>query len=97
MTNGDLTFPLQLDRVRDCVLAQAEKLAAVAECFAEAIAAGGVVHVYANGHSRMALEELCVRMGALTGFHPLLSAHLSTFTDVVGRQRSTGGASYRKS
>ena len=75
---------MQLDRVRDCVLAQAEKLAAVAECFAEALAAGGVVHVYANGHSRMALEELCVRMGALTGFHPLLSAHLATFTDVVG-------------
>jgi uncharacterized phosphosugar-binding protein len=84
MTSGDLTFPLQLDRVRDCVLAQAEKLRAVAECFADAIAAGGVVHVYANGHSRMALEELCVRMGALTGFHPLLSAHLSTFTEVVG-------------
>ena len=84
VTNRDLTFPLQLDRVRDCVLAQAEKLRAVAELFAAAIASGGVVHVYANGHSRMALEELCVRMGALTGFHPILSAHLSTFTDVVG-------------
>ena len=84
VTSGDLTFPLQLDRVRDCVLGQSEKLRAVAECFADAIAAGGVVHVYANGHSRMALEELCIRMGALTGFHPILSAHLSTFTDVVG-------------
>ncbi len=84
VTNRDLTFPLQLDRVRDCVLAQAEKLCAVAELFAATIAAGGVVHVYANGHSRMALEELCIRMGALTGFHPLLSAQLSTFTDVVG-------------
>ena len=84
MTNRDLTFPFQLDRVRDCLLAQAEKLRAVAELFSAAIASDGVVHVYANGHSRMALEEMCVRMGALTGFHPLLSAHLSTFTDVVG-------------
>ena len=84
VTSPDLTFPLQLDRVRDCVLAQADKLRLVAESFAAAIAAGGVVHVYANGHSRMALEEMCVRMGALTGFHPLLSTHLSTFTDVVG-------------
>lgn len=84
MTNHNLTFPFQLNRVRDCVLTQEEKLRDVSERFADALAAGGVVHVYANGHSRMALEEMCVRMGALTGFHPILSAHLSTFTDVVG-------------
>lgn len=84
MPDRELTFPFQLDRIRDCMLAQREKLRAVAELFADAIAIGGVVHVYANGHSRMALEELCVRMGALTGFHPILSAQLSTFTDVVG-------------
>jgi uncharacterized phosphosugar-binding protein len=80
----EFTFPFQLDRVRDCLLAQSETLHKVAEVYTDAIAAGGVVHVYANGHSRLAVEELCVRMGALTGFHPLLSAPLSTFTDVVG-------------
>jgi hypothetical protein len=42
------------------------------------------VHIYANGHSRIAVEELGVRMGALTGFHPLLSNALTNFTDVVG-------------
>ena len=42
------------------------------------------MHVYANGHSRVTVEELCVRMGALTGFHPLLSNALANFTDVVG-------------
>lgn len=84
MPDRELTFPFQLDRIRDSMLAQEEKLRAVAELFTDAIAIGGVVHVYANGHSRIALEELCVRMGALTGFHPILSAHLSTFTDVVG-------------
>jgi uncharacterized phosphosugar-binding protein len=79
-----LTFPLQLDRIRDGVLAQEDTLQVVAECFADAIAAGGVVHVYANGHSRVTVEELCVRMGALTGFHPILSNALANFTDVVG-------------
>jgi uncharacterized phosphosugar-binding protein len=43
-----------------------------------------VVHVYANGHSRISIEEMCIRMGALTGFHPLLTTGLVTFTDVVG-------------
>ena len=80
----NLTFPLQLNRIRDGVLAQEATLFAVANCFADAIAAGGLVHVYANGHSRVTVEELCVRMGALSGFHPLLANALANFTDVVG-------------
>jgi uncharacterized phosphosugar-binding protein len=80
----DLTFPHQLERIRDGVLAQEATLKKVATVFADAIAPGGLVHIYANGHSRIAVEELCVRMGALTGFHPLLSNALSNFTDVVG-------------
>lgn len=79
-----LTFPYQLDRIRDGILAQESTLAEVAKCFADAIASGGLVHIYANGHSRIAVEELCVRIGALTGFHPLLSTALSNFSDVVG-------------
>jgi len=80
----ELTFPIQLDRIRDGVLAQEKTLCEVAKCFADAIGIGGLVHIYANGHSRIAVEELCVRMGALTGFHPLLSQALANFTDVVG-------------
>jgi len=79
-----LTFPDQLDRVRDTMRAQSDTLRAVAVLFADTLAAGGLVHVYANGHSRLAVEELCIRMGALTGFHPLLQVGLTTFTDVVG-------------
>lgn len=84
MSEAILTFPTQLDRVRSSLLRQQETLRTVATRFADTIAEGGLVHVYANGHSRIAVEELCVRMGALTGFHPILSAGLSTFTDVVG-------------
>lgn len=83
MTNL-LTFPEQLDRVKEGVLAQEETLYEVAEIYAEAIANGGLVHVYANGHSRLAVEEMVIRMGALTGFHPILASGLVTFTDVVG-------------
>ncbi len=82
--NDLLTFPKQLNRVRDSVLAQAEILEQVARIFADVIGSGGLVHIYANGHSRIVVEELCVRMGALTGFHPLLPHALSNFTDVVG-------------
>jgi len=79
-----LAFPYQLDHIRDCILAQRDTLEEVARIFAGAIGTGGLVHIYANGHSRIAVEELCVRMGALTGFHPLLPHALSNFTDVVG-------------
>lgn len=80
-----LTFPHQLDRIRDNALAQEPLLKEVAELFADALTSGGVVHIYANGHSRVTVEELVVRMGALTGFHALLNNGLSNFTDVIGR------------
>lgn len=79
-----LTFPQQLSTIQSGVMAQEATLEKVAQCFAKAIARGGVVHVYANGHSRVTVEELCVRMGALTGFHPILANALANFTDVVG-------------
>lgn len=80
----ELTFPAQLDRVRTGVMAQAETLDKVASIYADALEHGGLVHVYANGHSRVTVEEMVVRMGALTGFHALLNTGLANFTDVVG-------------
>jgi len=80
----DFEFPRQLDRLRDNALAQQATLERVAAMYADALESDGVVHVYANGHSRIGVEELCVRMGALSGFHGLLNDGLTTFTDVVG-------------
>lgn len=80
----NLTFPSQLEKVRRNAEAQEPVLKAVALHFADAIAAGNVVHIYANGHSRVTVEELVIRMGALTGFHPILCHGLANFTDVVG-------------
>jgi len=80
----ELTFPYQLERVKEGVLAQADALTRVAGIYADALQHGGLVHVYANGHSRVTVEEMVVRMGALTGFHAILNTGLSNFTDVVG-------------
>lgn len=79
-----LTFPNQLARVAQVMHDQEPMLRQVAALYADAIQAGGLIHVYANGHSRMATEEMVVRMGAMTGFHPLMASALTTFTDVVG-------------
>jgi len=79
-----LTFPDQLDTIRNKIRQQEETLKAVAEIYANALASGGLIHVYANGHSRIAVEEMCIRMGALTGFRAILSTGLTSFTDVVG-------------
>ena len=73
-----------LDQIRDGILAQEETLKQVATIYADAIEDGGLIHVYANGHSRLAVEEMVIRMGSLSGFHPILSVGLTTFTDVVG-------------
>lgn len=81
-----LTFPHGLERIRKVVLAQEETLTQVAATFADALEVGGLVHVYANGHSRIAAEEWIVRMGALTGFHPLMPPGLVTFDGVVGNR-----------
>lgn len=79
-----LTFPYQLETIQKKILQQEDTLKEVARLYANALANEGLVHVYANGHSRVTVEELCIRMGALTGFRAVLSSGLTTFTDVVG-------------
>jgi|GEM_PF-928726 len=92
----ELTFPSQLDVIKSSVMKQASLLKKVAHVYADAIASGGLVHVYANGHSRVSVEEMVIRMGALTGFHPILSSALTTFTDVVGSNGLRVGQFFEK-
>lgn len=81
---SDLTFPHQLDKIKFSVFKQIDLLREVAILYADAISSGGLIHVYANGHSRVSVEEMVIRMGALSGFHPILPSALTTFTDVIG-------------
>jgi len=79
-----LTFPEKLDYLKNGLLAQKELLQKVSELYADAIMDGGVVYMYANGHSRISVEETCIRMGALTGFYSILQLGLTSFIDVIG-------------
>lgn len=79
-----LTFPDQLDRIRDAMRRQENVLQEVAQRYADALESGGLVHLYANGHSLMTVAETVVRMGALTGFRPVVAEGLTRFVDVVG-------------
>lgn len=92
----EFTFPNQLDRVKSSVFKQVNLLKEVAAVYADAMGSGGLVHVYANGHSRVSVEEMVVRMGALSGFHPVLSSALTTFTDVIGSDGLRVGQFFEK-
>ncbi|AUP78524.1 sugar isomerase domain-containing protein [Flavivirga eckloniae] len=78
------SFPEQLEIVKHGLLSQEAILKEVAKLYADAIMDGGVIYVYANGHSRISVEEVSIRMGALTGFHGIIQVGLTSFTDVVG-------------
>jgi uncharacterized phosphosugar-binding protein len=51
---------------------------------ADAIAAGGLVHLFGTGHSRIPVEEMFPRYGSYPGFHPLVELSMTFHTQVVG-------------
>lgn len=62
---------------------QGTNLDAAAGLMAEAIAAGGLVHIYGSGHSVIPVLDIFPRYGSYPGFHPLLDPRLMWF-DVLG-------------
>ena len=70
-----------LDRIRDT---QLPALAAAARICADSIAAGGLVHLFGTGHSRIAVEEIFPRHGSFPGFHPIVELSLTYHNQVVG-------------
>ena len=69
-----------LDRLE----AQSDTIEQVAHLCFEAIAAGGLVHVFGTGHSRIPVEELFPRYGSYPGFNPLVELSMTYHTQVVG-------------
>src|SRR5215467_14372913 len=51
---------------------------------AEAIGAGGLVHAFGTGHSRIPVEELFPRYGSYPGFNPIVELSMTFHTQVVG-------------
>src|SRR5713101_8389115 len=54
------------------------------EICSEAIGAGGLVHLFGTGHSRIPVEEMFPRYGSYPGFHPIVDLSMTFHTQVVG-------------
>ena len=63
---------------------QMEAIGKAAQICADSIAAGGLVHMFGTGHSRMALEEMFPRHGSFPGFHTIVELSLTYHNVVVG-------------
>ncbi len=70
-----------LERVAET---QADGIETASQWCAEAIAAGGLVHLFGTGHSRMPVEEMFPRYGSYPGFHPIAELSMTFHTQVVG-------------
>src|SRR5262245_64069912 len=55
-----------------------------ADLCADAIAAGGLVHLFGTGHSRIPVEEMFPRYGSYPGFHPIVELSTTFHAQVVG-------------
>src|SRR3954465_4452022 len=72
------------DLLRRIENTQADALAKASGLCAEAIGAGGLVHVFGTGPSRIPVEELFPRYGSYPGFNPIVELSMTFHTEVVG-------------
>ena len=63
---------------------QGDALAEASRLCADAIGAGGLVHLFGSGHSRIPVEEMFPRYGSYPGFHPIVELSMTFHTQVVG-------------
>lgn len=63
---------------------QLEAIGRAADLFAESILAGGMVHLFGSGHSRIMIEEMWPRYGSFPGFNPIVELSLTFHNLVVG-------------
>jgi uncharacterized phosphosugar-binding protein len=63
---------------------QAEPIERASQWCADAIAAGGLVHLFGTGHSRIPVEEMFPRYGSYPGWNPIVELSMTFHTQVVG-------------
>jgi uncharacterized phosphosugar-binding protein len=66
------------------VAQQLDIVSTVADHFSKSILAGGMVHVFGSGHSRIMVEEMWPRYGSFPGFNPIVELSLTFHNLVVG-------------
>jgi uncharacterized phosphosugar-binding protein len=70
-----------LQRISDT---QESVIAEASAWCADAIAGGGLVHLFGTGHSRIPVEEMFPRYGSYPGFNPIVELSMTFHTQVVG-------------
>ena len=70
--------------LRDIRTTQLPAIRQAATICSDAIAAGGLAHMFGTGHSRIPVEEIYPRHGSFPGFHPIIELSLTNHTQVVG-------------
>lgn len=61
-----------------------ESISRGAELTTEAIASGGVAHLFGTGHSTLACQDAWPRIGGYLGWHPIIELALSQFASMDG-------------
>lgn len=70
-----------LDRIE---ASQSQPIEETSLLCARVIGAGGLVHLFGSGHSRIPLEEMFPRYGSYSGFRPIVEPALTQYAGVVG-------------
>lgn len=73
-----------LERLKALLDSQREPLDRAAAWCTEAIASGGLVHLFGCGHSRMLCEEMTPRQGCFVGWHTIVELALTYHNLIVG-------------
>jgi uncharacterized phosphosugar-binding protein len=63
---------------------QGDALEQASRWCADTIAAGGLVHLFGTGHSRIPVEEMFPRYGSYPGFNPIVELSMTFHTQIVG-------------
>jgi uncharacterized phosphosugar-binding protein len=70
-----------LDRI---AATQADAIETASAWCADAIALGGLVHLFGTGHSRIPVDEMFPRYGSYPGFNPIVELSMTFHSQVVG-------------
>src|SRR5215468_5019794 len=84
LTAAERFYHEALARLQRLLDPQREELDRAACLCTEAIASGGLVHLFGCGHSRMLCEEMTPRQGCFVGWHTLVELGLTFHNLIVG-------------
>src|SRR5262245_12008766 len=84
LTAAESYFREATGRLQSLLDGQRDALDRAAALCSEAIATGGLVHLFGCGHSRMMCEEMTPRQGCYVGWHTIVELGLTFHNLIVG-------------